>query len=134
MPWKGRALRPNRDGSSRRHSTIEIPKRAVEPFTDQNPLVTASKDSSDIRSIPATEQLPTKSRQRLGLSDAGIDEDSEPQSAPIGGNKRPGLTMPNKSHRFSLMRLRHASDPQLSTTYAAAESPPVPNAPSTCTA
>lgn len=40
-----------------------------------------------------------------------------------------GSSTEPKTRRFSLMKFRHASDPQISKSYAAAEVPPVPPMP-----
>ncbi|KAL4910219.1 hypothetical protein BDW74DRAFT_49694 [Aspergillus multicolor] len=79
---------------------------------------------------------------------AGPDDDDQGESeqenhgAPAAGNTSLKSKVPNALHstrdplnrrgnRFSLMRLRHASDPQLSRSYAKAEAdaPPVPSIP-----
>lgn len=130
MPWKG--LRPRTAGGrkSRRHSFLE--KRDFSSL-DGEP---ASDSAEQIaRQINTTENRPITHRS-LGLASADPapgqetpDTDNASNDIPQRLRREDASTVP-RSHRFSLLRFRHASDPQLSRSYATSESnlsPPLSN-------
>ena len=67
---------------------------------------------------------------------SGTGESRQESPAPDNSNDEQDLKLrptksqqAPKSHRFSLLRFRHASDPELSASYTADEIPPVPAIP-----
>lgn len=130
MHWKG--LRLVADGSSKRQGPIEPPHgRRSEHLPRPSPPDTEPRLSeSNARSagLPQHDGSPDSS-SRLDLPATGDDDHTEDHSgaaSPSHGNP-PSM----RRHRFSFMRFRHASDPQLSKSYSQAEqdAPPVPSLP-----
>ncbi|KAF7718975.1 Uncharacterized protein PECM_000366, partial [Penicillium ucsense] len=139
MHWKG--LRLVADGSAKRQSTIEAPPQVRR--SEHLPRPPAPVDSprySESTSRPSA-NIP------MGLDDVaaagqgadhklqvtmegGGHRDVEPAPVDLMGSPSNGDTPSLRRNRFSFMRLRHASDPQLSKSYAKAEgTPPVPSLP-----
>lgn len=135
MHWKG--LRLVADGSSKRQSTIEpqTQARRSEHLPRPSPPETEPRYSEALpRSsgldIPS-EEAPDPTRGDDALADTGPGHAvarTEFAGPPTGLSvDTPSL----RRNRFSFMRLRHASDPQLSKSYAKAaqDTPPVPSLP-----
>lgn len=130
MHWKG--LRLVADGSSKRQSTIEPPvpaqSRRSEQLPRQSPLV------ADPRLSESTARGPGLSPQD-GTDESRLDVPGELPNLGLApsdfAGPSSGDTPSLRRNRFSFMRLRHASDPQLSKSYAQAqdEAPPVPSLP-----
>ncbi|KAJ5369039.1 uncharacterized protein N7496_008799 [Penicillium cataractarum] len=135
MHWKG--LRLVADGSSKRQSTIESQPQARrsehlprplapinEPrYSESTPRFSDLVDSRDINAdgdgTAPRLQVPGERGPEAGVARADF------AAGPSTGDT-PSL----RRNRFSFMRLRHASDPQLSKSYAKAEdAPPVPSLP-----
>ncbi|KAL4764917.1 Arf family guanine nucleotide exchange factor SYT1 [Aspergillus foveolatus] len=133
MHWKGLRLGALYDSESKR-----------------NPAEPQSRHSEQLaRSTLSATNLPPRISESSACSPnlTGLDVDGQAESegnngAPATGNSSLMSRVPNalnssrealnrSGNRFSLMRLRHASDPQLSKSYAKAgtEVPPVPNIP-----
>lgn len=139
MHWKG--LRLVADGSSKRQSVIEsqaqgrrsehLPRPLApiaEPrYSESTPRFADLADSEAVHTdgdghAPQL-QLPADTGLEAGVARADF------AARPTTENT-PSL----RRNRFSFMRLRHASDPQLSKSYAKAEqTPPVPSLPRKCT-
>lgn len=128
MHWKG--LRLVADGNSKRQSTIDpqAQGRRSEHLPRPNPLVTEPRLSeSSPRGLASSPQDGTD-ESRLEMLDEFPDHGvAQPDFAGPSSGDTPSL----RRNRFSFMRLRHASDPQLSKSYAKAqqETPPVPSLP-----
>jgi hypothetical protein len=122
MHWKG--LRLVADGSSKRQSTIEGQSRRSEHLPRPVPPATEPRLSE---SIPRSPALDTPGPQSQGLK--APEENGVAQSDFAGPSS--GDTPSLRRNRFSFMRLRHASDPQLSKSYTKAgqDTPPVPSLP-----
>ncbi|KAL4941089.1 hypothetical protein BDV06DRAFT_7785 [Aspergillus oleicola] len=129
MHWKGLRLGALYDSESKRN--------LAEPQSRHSEQLTRPTLSATNLPPRASESSPrSQTPSRLG------DDDQPDNGGSAGGNASFKCKVPNALHpsrdtvnrrgnRFSLMRLRHASDPQLSKSYAKAESeaPPVPNIP-----
>lgn len=136
MHWKG--LRLVADGSSKRQSTIEshqpqgrrsehLPRPLApinEPrYSESTPRFSDLVESEDIN----TDGDGTASRLQVP-GERGPEAPVARVDFPAGPSR--GDTPSLRRNRFSFMRLRHASDPQLSKSYAnAGEAPPVPSLP-----
>jgi len=119
MLWKSRPLRANRDGGRRRNSLL-TPRLSVNGHSvDQNQL-DLSCDSSP---TPSIGPLLFQSQQSTGP----VQDDEQKSDSPAvlaAPEVNADLPEPIKHGRPGLLKFRHASDPQLSTTLAAAEVPP----------
>src|SRR5947209_234720 len=120
MLWKSRGSRPTtRSGRGRRYSVTDESKRGSENLAEQDglsPNLQGNLPLSETQSITSLRFEPDQ--QSTGASPAnphwpGAQETNQSQEQ-VG---TPGQS--NKNARFSLMKFRHASDPQLSQTYAA---------------
>ncbi|KAJ5669026.1 hypothetical protein N7462_010096 [Penicillium macrosclerotiorum] len=137
MHWKG--LRLVADGSSKRQSTIEPQAQArrsehlprpspptIDPrFSESTPRI---PDLVESEHAEADDILP----QLNGPAERGLETSALQPDFAAGPST--GDTPSLRRNRFSFMRLRHASDPQLSKSYAKAaavhtETPPVPSLP-----
>ncbi|KAL9111203.1 MAG: hypothetical protein Q9227_004280 [Pyrenula ochraceoflavens] len=123
MPLRG--LKASATGTdSRRHSVLGAPSSQNELDNKSNNLddaITSRKSATIGRRSPLNQEVdqdsPTTSTSALGEQQTDV-------------RLRPTRSRPTpKSHRFSLMKFRHASDPNLSASYNAEEAPPVPNMP-----
>ncbi|KAJ5896859.1 uncharacterized protein N7473_006258 [Penicillium subrubescens] len=134
MHWKG--LRLVADGSSKRQSTIEsqpqgrrsehLPRPLApinEPrYSESTPRFSDLADSEGIHADDGT--VPRLRVPRERGPEAGVAR------ADFAAGPSTGDTPSLRRNRFSFMRLRHASDPQLSKSYAKGEeTPPVPSLP-----
>ena len=131
MLWKSRGSRPTtRSGQGRRYSIIEEAKRGDDKSAEQDGLPSNSEDdltlpeTQSIRSLPFERDQQSTGSLPVTLRWPEAQETNQIQER-VG---TPGQS--NKSGRFSLMKLRHASDPQLSKSYAAASASSPPSLPS----
>lgn len=125
MHWKG--LRLVADGrDSKRQSTIEGQPRRSEHLPRPSPPATEPRLSE---SIPRS---PGLSSSHVHLPSLQVPEESAEGQAPTDFAPSSGDTPSLRRNRFSFMRLRHASDPQISKSYIKAgqqDAPPVPSLP-----
>ncbi|KAJ6110125.1 hypothetical protein N7486_002360 [Penicillium sp. IBT 16267x] len=128
MHWKG--LRLVADGS-KRQSTIEpqSQSRRSEHLPRPSPPVSDPRLSESTARGPGLSPIDGSDHSSLGVP-TGIPDHGVAQSDFAGPSS--GDTPSLRRNRFSFMRLRHASDPQLSKSYAKAgqqEAPPMPSLP-----
>lgn len=138
MHWKG--LRLVADGSAKRQSTIEAqpPIRRSEHLPRphapvDNPRYSESTPRSaanlPVGFVDATTENGAAQRLQVPTEGSSGPDDAAAPHAVMGSppnDETPSL----RRNRFSFMRLRHASDPQLSKSYAKAEgTPPMPSLP-----
>ncbi|KAL4878998.1 hypothetical protein BJY04DRAFT_229512 [Aspergillus karnatakaensis] len=134
MHWKGLRLGAFYDSESKRHlAEPQLQSR----HSEQLARPTLSTSNLAPRNSESSPRSPTPT----GLDDNVRDEpDGGANGTSSTGNTSLKARLPNTLHRetsswrgnkFSLLRLRHASDPQLSKTYAKGEPeiPPVPSIP-----
>ena len=137
MPWKG--LRPNSaggrkgrqqsvrqksDDASQLSSPVEnTGEQSVKPTTA---LLDSTPDEHATALPPCPSPLPFDKPME------GLKHSLTNREVPSLFQRRTALSTTPRNHRFSLLRSRHASDPQLSKSYAAAAptlTPPLPSAP-----
>lgn len=125
MPWKG--LRSHTAGGrmSGRHSSRE---KQDTQFPEGQERVSSQTDTTDHRPISqkSSDSVSGNPIQTAQATPSDVDQTREnvPQRTRNGN----AATAP-RSHRFSLLKLRHASDPQLSRSYnasASSQTPPLP--------
>lgn len=135
MHWKG--LRLVADGSSKRQSTVEpqTQARRSEHLPRPSPPETEPRYSEALPRSPGLD-IPSEEAR-----DPARGDDALAETGPSQGVARTDFAGPStglsadtpslRRNRFSFMRLRHASDPQLSKSYAKAaqDTPPVPSLP-----
>ena len=114
MLWKSRGSRPaTSHGGARKNCTIEESKTRIESPAG---LSTKSADNLALHSIGSLsfeqdqQSVASSSASRERKESQERDETHEQASKPV---------QPHNVNRFSLMRFRNASEPQLSTTFAA---------------
>ncbi|KAJ5663458.1 hypothetical protein N7507_004189 [Penicillium longicatenatum] len=127
MHWKGLRLVAD---SSKRQSTIEpqSQSRRSEHLPRPSPPVSDPRLSESTARGPGLPPIDGTDDSRLGVPTDVPDHGAESDFAGPSSADTPSL----RRNRFSFMRLRHASDPQLSKSYAKAgqqEAPPVPSLP-----
>lgn len=131
MPWKG--LRSHTAGGrmSTRHSFLE---KQDTQFLEGHETVSSSgpiaqqTDTTDHRPISQSSSDPISGIPIQTAQSTPSDVDQTRENVPQRTRNGNAATVP-RSHRFSLLRLRHASDPQLSRSYntsASSETPPLP--------
>lgn len=131
MLWKSRGSHPKpRYGGGRRHSVIEESKRESESSARQNGRPADSEGNLAPREARSTGSLPFEEDHQSVDSSSASREWLEPQESNKSLEHGGTPEQSNKNSRFSLMRFRHASDPQLSATFAAGQASPLPNLPS----
>jgi hypothetical protein len=131
MLWKNRGDRPaTRSGGGRRHSVVEETETGSEIPAGHDGLSTNSIDNLALRQTHSIGSLPFEPDQQSAGSRSATQHWPEPQEASQSQEQIGTRLQPNKNSRFSLMRFRHASDPQLSATFAAGNTSPPPNLPS----
>ena len=129
--WKSRGSHPkSRYTGGRRHSVIEESKRDSESSARQNGRLADSEGSLALREAHSIGPLPFEEDQQSADSPSVSREWLEPHESGNGPEHGGTPVQSNKNGRFSLMRFRHASDPQLSATFAAGRTSPPPNLPS----
>ncbi|KAJ5988368.1 hypothetical protein N7481_003578 [Penicillium waksmanii] len=131
MHWKG--LRLVADSSSKRQSTID-PQAYAQPQSRRSEhLPRPSPPSTEPRYSESTPRLPGLSppNEQAEFESPSDAARGAPDPWRAGGVYRMAMAMRLRRKRFSFMRLRHASDPQLSKSYTKAqqEAPPVPSLP-----
>ena len=152
MPWKGLRIGvPDGTDSNKKNTVIDRPQPQ---FRHSEQLPRPSLSTSNLvprhsESAPRSPPLTGPDNDGEGANDDGADAngatrlavpgdrtDNKNNPAPSPGNsptsQSPGEALAGSLRsRFSFMRLRHASDPQLSKSYAKAEQkpPPVPSLP-----
>ena len=149
MLWKNRGERPAREvGGRRRHSIIDVPRPHPKHPTEQHSETSPAANVSSLGSVPVIGTLPFDQEQQSKTSPLGSKEwlqrqdgaDSASVAVVAQMPQQPGtdgLELPTAAQnstqvgadlpkRFSLLKFRNASDPQLSTTYATAAPPPPP--------
>jgi hypothetical protein len=117
MPWKDLFPGTAAARKSRRYSFLA---KTDTPIGEGNDKATSVDSiarqvySSDHQSASHLSRTPYRDPTALGqdISDSDLARDDIPQRLKNGNS----ATIP-KSNRFSLLRFRHASDPQLSTSY-----------------
>lgn len=129
MHWKG--LRLVADSSKRQSPSDPQPHgRRSEHLPRPSPPETEPRlsDSTARGTGIPQEDGAVDAGSTLELPETG-DGDHEEQPGAAGPSQGTAPSM--RRHRFSFMRFRHASDPQLSKSYAQAEqdTPPVPSLP-----
>lgn len=118
MPWKG--LRSNTVGNRkpRRHSLTEkgeSPTRQQGQGNERAESATQSSNAADAElAKPPTSRTTSGAASTETSLDTGLGHVNPPQQA----NSQDIAKVP-RSNRFSLLKFRHTSDPQLSKTYAA---------------
>ncbi|OJJ85074.1 Arf family guanine nucleotide exchange factor SYT1 [Aspergillus glaucus CBS 516.65] len=150
MPWRGLRIGIPDDTDSKRRSVIDL-SHSQSRHSEQLPRPSVSTSNLVPRHSESTPRTP----RLTGADDDGDDNDDD--DAANGDNRTSHLAVPGdrtdnnnntgnspasqspgealsgslRRNRFSFMRLRHASDPQLSKSYAKAEQkpPPVPPLP-----
>lgn len=122
MPTQGLKAGTAGPSSSKRHSMLgpELNHEGSSPSIVPDPSK-SSLLSGSISPSPLNQEMDATSRPTSSNEENGIGNQLRPT--------RSAKQTP-KSHRFSLMKFRHASDPNLSTSYSDAEAPPVPSIPS----
>ncbi|KAG2411690.1 hypothetical protein HFD88_009246 [Aspergillus terreus] len=138
MHWKSLRMGPSDGNDSKRRSFVEshpLPRHS-EQFPRDTP--------SPAHLAPRRSESTPRSPQGIGpdqAPDAGNNGQPHPpdfrSNTPPARPRHPGVGLLSgdsatmRRNRFSFMRLRHASDPQLSKSYAKAEedTPPVPSLP-----
>ncbi len=135
MPWK--ALRSNTAGgrTSRRHSLLE---KRDPPSRDGHHEVASAEPIPQSASTTENQSMSLQpSHSASGDSIPALvtrDTDHASKEIPQSSRHEVAAGVP-KSHRFSLLRFRHASDPQLSRSYNSSATsliPPLPNPTSKC--
>lgn len=130
MHWKG--LRLGADGSSKRRSIIEphTQARHSEHFPRPPPPTSEPRYSETISRSHGLSDVPEGTDDGSGPAmDASTDRGREHGIARTDFAGPSTDTHSVRRNRFSFMRLRHASDPQLSKSYTQAEAPPMPSLP-----
>lgn len=128
MPWSRLKTTTSGDttGALRRHSTID--PLVIQKIDDQNTSNNALRLGHD-----ALDSVKTPSPLRNSFEPSTVEQatsSTERAQSPMP------LEQPQKRQRFSMLKYRHASDPQISKTardHALAPVPPMPAAPSIVT-
>jgi hypothetical protein len=131
MLWKSRGSRPTtRSGRGRRYSIIDESKRGSDKSAEQDGLPSNSEDDLPLPETQSVRSLPFEQDQQSTASPPGNPHWPEAQETNQSQEQvgTPGRL--NKNGRFSLLKFRHASDPQLSRTYAASSASSPPSLPS----
>ncbi len=126
MPWSRlRANRPS-DSTNRRHSVVDTTIQTLDLQPEESPSVSdgSRKDSQTVA------KAPSPLRQ-------SFEPSATTEGAPVGSVELLDQDLvPPRRHRFSMLKYRHASDPQISRTAKDQGSPylpPMPAAPSIIT-
>lgn len=131
MLWKSRGSRPTtRSGRGRRYSIIDESKRGSDKLAEQDGLPSNSEDDLPLPETRSTRSLPFEQDQQSTGSPIVNPHWPEAQETNQSQEQISTPGQSNKNGRFSLLKFRHASDPQLSKTYAAASASPPPSLPS----
>lgn len=124
LPWKGfRNDNTNdNDASSGDPGNPEIVGRHSDHIFRPSPTEQQRPSSPVVESNPRF-QLPDDSQMDL---DPGALNNTKTRKRELDPTRRQHQQQTAKRNRFSLMRFRHASDPQLSASFQKSEAPPVP--------
>lgn len=130
MPWKGLLSSTAGGRKSRRYSFLEKTDPPMLEGHDEATSVEPIARPADITDHQSTSHLSSNTASRDPNPPAHETPDPDHTREDIPQRLRNGnaATIP-KSHRFSLLRFRHASDPQLSRSYstsATSLTPPPP--------
>ena len=135
MHWKGLRISSSDGNDSKRRSIVE--PQSNFRYSEQLPRPTLStthlpprRSESAPRSPPQAEPEQTdRPQSNCDPHDGAENIITKTQSPGAGLSATDGSNV--RRNRFSFFRLRHASDPQLSKSYAKAEEdiPPVPSLP-----
>jgi hypothetical protein len=131
MPWRGLRLNPAGGQKSRRHSFFE---KGDPPAADGHRESEIVEPNQQLLDMPINEstglQPPHNASPDLTTPEQTTpDTDPACRDMPVQMRNDDPATV-SRSHRFSLLRFRHASDPQLSrsyTTSAPSSTPPLPH-------
>lgn len=129
MHWKGLRIGASNSNDSKRRTFIEPQPRHSEQLSRPNHSSTelASRRSE---SAPRPRHLtePDEAKQAAAPGESTANDSARMENPGASSN---GGIPSWRRNRFSFMRLRHASDPQLSRSYAKGEEdvPPVPSLP-----
>ncbi|RAQ61085.1 hypothetical protein AFCA_011833 [Aspergillus flavus] len=135
MYWKGLRIGTSDGNEPKRRSLVE--PQSVSRHSEQIPRPTLSTTNLAPRRSESAPRSPTLTGPDADhhADTAGPELAGSHSHTPPGKERNTGLAVSDGSHwrfnRFSFMRLRHASDPQLSKSYAKGEEdiPPVPSLP-----
>jgi hypothetical protein len=136
MPWK--ALRSNTAGGrkSRRHSFFENRDPPPQNGEAEGYSVESIAGPADIIQNEGTCDrschAPSRDFSPLAKGTPHTTHDSQAPPEQLRPTDAAKIT---KNHRFSLLKFRHASDPQLSRSYTSSApilTPPLPKPPSKC--
>ncbi|KAE8163039.1 hypothetical protein BDV40DRAFT_287991 [Aspergillus tamarii] len=135
MHWKGLRIGTSDGNEPKRRSLVE--PQSVSRHSEQIPRPTLSTTNLAPRRSESAPRSPTLTGPDADhhTHTAGPELTGSHSHTPPGKVQNTGLSVNDGSNwrfnRFSFMRLRHASDPQLSKSYAKGEEdiPPVPNLP-----
>lgn len=136
MPWNGLRSKTAGGRASRRQSVLEnrdlpVPNNDAEGPTMESLAgsVDAAENGSKGHQSFSTPSLQTTPPAAKKTHEGDASEDLPKQSRQAVAAKIP------RNHRFSLLKFRHASDPQLSKSYASSDpslTPPLPKPTSKC--
>ena len=136
MPWKG--LRPDPAGGrrSRRQSFLDEGGPSALDNNLRSDHVDPKSQSLEASKLQSTSRPSSRNTSPgpASIAQATTNTDYNRSDMPQQLKRKDTAKIP-KSHRFSLLRFRHASDPQLSRSYATSATtltPPMPNPPSEC--
>ncbi|OXV06539.1 hypothetical protein Egran_05693 [Elaphomyces granulatus] len=136
MPWKALRLSPfnSSDGNgSKKSNAIFSAVHARHSEHVPRPILPTSQHARRRSDSGPRPRIPESN----GLQPATLDDDptETPEETASNGNIETSILMERRQsvlmNRFSVLRFRHASDPQLSTTFAQADgnTPPLPPMP-----
>lgn len=136
MHWKGLRIGTS-DANDKRRSLLEPQSQARHSEQLPRPTISTSnlaprRSESAPRSPSLIEPEPDQTADNDGSQLAACRSHNLPAPTPrVRSGLTPGDNSSWRRNRFSFMRLRHASDPQLSQSYAKGEEdvPPVPSLP-----
>ncbi|KAL4889188.1 hypothetical protein BDV59DRAFT_121125 [Aspergillus ambiguus] len=138
MHWKGLRMSPSDGNDSKRRSLVEshsLPRHSEQLHRDSpSPGHLAPRRSE---STPRSPPVITPDHTPSADNNAQLQPPEPRSNTPPVRSRYPGAGLLSgdsasmRRNRFSFLRLRHASDPQLSKSYAKAEQdvPPVPSLP-----
>ncbi|OAL62228.1 hypothetical protein A7C99_6805 [Trichophyton rubrum] len=118
MPWplRGGSKDTAKKHVSPAHSEVELPPRQSEHSIRSRPRSPLPR-LSETQTVTGERSLLAHDCNNGSRLDSAWEKDGKDPALPRAATKR---------NRFSLMRFRHASDPQLSSSYQNSEPPPVP--------
>ena len=128
MHWKALRIAPSDGNDSKRRTILESQPRRSEHLPRPDHSTNLSSRRSESAPRPPHLAEPDEGKQAVTPEESPPNDSSKMENR---GSSWNGGTPNLRRNRFSFMRLRHASDPQLSRTYAKGEEgvPPVPSLP-----